>query len=423
MIGMRVGWRCALLGIGMLAPSCGGGDGSYDASVAAIRDDVRLVVRVDGNGGGRLILERWRWGHAFDWEHCPRVHARASVNGRALVVSESGHWLPPSGTGGILSGGGADCAAIVYRFGAETLGGLTGDVVFRVEDESAQLELVTPYLGSRPSLEVVTPSPTAIVPGQRAEVALLPAASILDASACRLTFSGARAKKTIAEQFAAFTIASADLARTERGFAFVVPNAADSFGALRLDCGNAWRPNVTRCNVGPGCSVDRSDIHEVKLDVSVSATGERVTPDATTDPAGWNSCWFSAVLSGAVDSHVELLDPCSGGFQPSQKKLSFSWGGASPPTFSLRIAGIDALTPLPALKGTLEARVRDGHWASAPDACDLTVDQVEPPSGGRNAYVLQGTGSCGDGLSPVSGASAPLQVPSFRFRAVAGVFP
>ena len=88
-----------IMALGLVSPQCGGSDGSYDASVADIRDDVKLTLSVAADGSGTLSLKRWYGSKAYGWEHCPRLHAASTVNRRPLQLVEAGGWIPPSGQG------------------------------------------------------------------------------------------------------------------------------------------------------------------------------------------------------------------------------------------------------------------------------------------------------------------------------------
>ena len=205
-----------------------------------------------------------------------------------------------------------------YRFGSDALLGLTGpDIVFRIEDEGGTIELQVPYLGDELSLALVAPTMDTLIPGQRAEVALLPGVAALDFSACSFSYRGELAHKTLVQQYTWFDVQPPALEPTARGLAFVTPQASESHGALKLDChrGDVWPVGIARCEGVHGCEATRSNPPAIELEVSASASGVPVTVDPTEDPADWSRCWLSAGISGGTDQTVALDgdDGCSGG--------------------------------------------------------------------------------------------------------------
>jgi hypothetical protein len=419
------------LALGLVSLHCGGSDGSYDASVADIRDDVRLTLSVAADGSGKLSLNRWYGSKAYGWEHCPRIHAAGTVSGRPLQLVEAGGWVPPSG-GGFLEGDGGACRDMLYRFGSDALVGLAGtDVVFRIEDEGGAIELQTPYLGGELTLALVAPTMDTLIPGQHAEIALLPGAAALDLSACSFSYRGELAHKTLVQQYAWFDVQPPALEPTERGLAFVTPQANESRGSLKLDChrGGIWPAGIARCEGVHGCAATRNNPAAIELEVSVSASGVPVTVDPTEDPAGWSPCWLSAGVTGGTDQTIALDgdDGCSGGLRTGASTMSMSWGSfASATRAALRVTGIAALDLATEFPAALELTVGKDTWMTSDGACrvELTRVELDTTLTTQDNYVVQGTGRCTELVSPApSNQLSPLKLDPFQFRAGVGKTP
>jgi hypothetical protein len=415
---------CAVV-VGLASLDCGGDpEGTYDASLADIRDDVQLKLSVATDGSGELSLIRWYGSKAYGWEHCPRIHAAGSVNGRALELVESGGWVPASGSG-LLSGSGGYCRDMRYRFGPGTLQDINGsDVAFRLEDESGTMELATPYIASELTLGLLAPTQDTLIPGQPSELALLPGVSALELSGCSISYRGQLAHKTLVQQYASFHIQPTALELTANGLAFVTPPTEDSHGTLKLDCqrGAGWAAGVARCVGVAGCKATRSDPAALELEISVSANGQPVTPDPTQDPVGFDRCWFSTDVSGGVSQRIWLdgSNGCSGGLKTETSTLSMSWGASSPMRAALRATGLTALELAKGFVGELEISINGDTWITPPGGCSVELTRVEQDNASDfgDTYVVQGTSTCPELAAPApSNRLAALKVEAIDFRA------
>jgi hypothetical protein len=405
---------------------CGDDSGTYDASLTEIRNDVRLELSVAADGSGKLAIVRWFGSAAYGWEHCPRIHAAGTVNGRPLKLEDPGGWIPASSGPGLLDGDGGICRNMLYRFGPEALIGLTGpDVVFRLEDESGIWELQTPYLADELSIALATSTASTMIPDRRSEIALLPGIAALDSAGCSVSYRGELAHKTLVAQYASFDVPASAIERTDHVLAFLVPAADDSHGWLHLDChrGDAWPVGIERCDGVAGCEATRANPSALKLEVSVSATGEPVTPDPTVDPAGWSSCWLSAEVSGGVQQTLTLgQDTCSGGLHTGSQTMTMTWGPPTSPSAhaALRVTEIGGLDLVGDFPAELELTIGPNTWVTPPSGCRVKLTRVErdPAITTQEVYVVQGTGSCTESAAPApSNQLAPLEIAPFQFRA------